>query len=146
MGSTTTSDVSEKLTTNGSTLAPTRFEDGDAMALAGLTQRYTFDNVGNIPAQWARFAPHSGSVPAPVGQADYGVIVTTPDGTGLDYMTAFAVSDTSRLPAEFFTLDLPAQRYAVFPHPGTVATMCETIDAAFKWLTASGYEAAGSPD
>ena len=117
------------------------------MVLAGLKQRYTFANMGEIPAQWGRFAPYIGQVPAKVGVPDYGVVVSTADREGFDYLTAFPVADTSGLPAGFTTREIPAQRYAVFPHGGHVSTLCETIEAAFRqWLPTSGYQLTGNVD
>jgi AraC family transcriptional regulator len=140
-------DQTENPTTEAFAIAPSRFENGAAMVLAGLNQRYTYDNMETIPAQWERFVPYLGNVPARMGRVDYGVVVSTPDGKGFDYMTAFEVSDTSQLPADFTTREVPAQRYAVFPHPGPVVTMCETIDAIFdRWLPDSGCEMTGAPD
>ncbi|HTE17102.1 MAG TPA: AraC family transcriptional regulator, partial [Armatimonadota bacterium] len=64
-----TLDVKENPTTEASPAAPTRFEDGGAMLLAGLKQRYTFQNMAEIPAQWGRFAPYIGQVPGKIGIA-----------------------------------------------------------------------------
>ena len=130
-----------------SVVTPSRFEDRAAMILAGLKERYTFENMGEIPAQWGRFAPQIDTLPGKVGRDEYGVIVNTPEGNGFDYLAAVEVSDTSGLPDGFTHVEVPPQRYAVFPHPGHVSTLCETIDAAFsKWLPGSGYEATGAPD
>ncbi|MBC8136621.1 MAG: AraC family transcriptional regulator [Fibrella sp.] len=127
--------------------APSRFENGAAMVLAGVTQHYTYDSMGAIPAQWQQFGPRIGTVPERTGTADYGVVVSTPGQPDFDYLTVFEVSDTTGLPADFTTMEIPAQRYAVFPHTGHVSTVCETIDAIFrKWLPKSGFEVTGKPD
>ncbi|MBC7808887.1 MAG: effector binding domain-containing protein [Akkermansiaceae bacterium] len=75
------------------------------------------------------------------------MVVSAPGQPDFDYLTVFEVSNTSRLPADFTTLEIPTQRYAVFTHAGHVSTMCETIDAVFyKWLSASSLTAAGNSD
>jgi AraC family transcriptional regulator len=126
---------------------PSRFEARSAFILAGYRRRYAFEDMGEIPAQWAEFSPRIDDIPAKADQATYGVVISTPDQKGFDYMSACEVSDTSGLPDSFATLEFPAQRYAVFSHPGPLATMCETIDAIFtKWLPASGQEITGNPD
>lgn len=128
-------------------IAPVRFENKAAMVLAGFRERYNYEEMEKIPAQWARFGPRIGTVPAKVKPIDYGVVVSTPDRKGFDYLTVFEVSDTASLPPDFETLSVPAQRYAVFVHPGHVSRLCETIDAVFhQWLPKSGYDLTGNPD
>lgn len=127
-------------------VAPSRFETGAEMVLAGLRQPYTMEQADAIPTQWERFVAHLDQVPARTGGAAYGVVVSVPDQTGFDYMTVMEVSDTSNLPAGFTTLEIPAQKYAVFPHPGNLSTLRDTIQAAFQWLSASGNQATGLPD
>lgn len=127
--------------------APTRFENGPAMLLAGVNQHYTYGTMQLIPEQWHKFGPRIGTVPQRTGTVDYGVIVSTPGHPDFDYLTGFEVSTTSDLPADFTILEIPAQQYAVFTHSGHVSTLCETIDGAFqKWLPKSGFQHAGIPD
>jgi AraC family transcriptional regulator len=124
-----------------------RFEKGTTLVLAGLRKRYTFETMTEIPALWSAFGPRIGTIPAVVGAAAYGVITGTPDGTGFDYLAGVEVSETAALPSDLTTIAVPAQRYAVFSHPGSVATLCETIDHAFhQWLPTSGHELSGHPD
>jgi AraC family transcriptional regulator len=128
-------------------LLPTRFEDAPALRLAGLKQHYTLETREQIPALWARFVPYLDAVPGRVSPIDYGVILDSDEGQTFDYMAAFEVSLDAQLPAEFATLDLPAQKYAVFAHEGHVSTLCDTIFGMFtQWLPESGYEATGQPD
>lgn len=127
--------------------APSRFEDGQAMVLAGVRQHYTYGTMRLIPAQWHQFGPRIDAISQRTGTADYGVVINTPDLPDFDYLTGFEVNTTSGLPADFTTLEIPAQRYAVFVHSGNVSTLCETIDGAFqKWLPRSGFRHAGMPD
>ena len=127
--------------------APTRFEQGTALRLAGVQQHYTYANRREIPRQWNQFGPRIETVPERTGSADYGVVITTPGNPDFDYLTGFAVSDTAGLPADFTIKEIPAQRYAVFAHMGHVSTMCETIDAAFnQWLPKSECKTTGNPD
>ncbi len=140
-------ELTEDSSSAASIIAPSRFVNGPAMVLAGLIQPYTDENMGEIPAQWGRFVPYIDTMPGRVGRAEYGVIVNTPDRKGFDYLAAVEVSGTSALPADMTRMAIPAQRYAVFPHPGHVSTLCETIDAAFsKWLPESGHTLTGAPD
>jgi AraC family transcriptional regulator len=41
-----------------------RFENGRPLLVAGLGERYTWETGKAIPAQWQRFAPYIGNIPA----------------------------------------------------------------------------------
>jgi AraC family transcriptional regulator len=140
-----TTNVIERPETT-SAFAPSRFENGAPLLLAGLRKGYTYDNMGTIPAQWGAFARHIGTLPEQVGFVTYGVVINNDDPNGFDYMSAVAVSRAPQLPPPDFTLlDVPAQRYAVFPHTGHLSTMCETIDGIYqRWFPTSGYELTGN--
>jgi AraC family transcriptional regulator len=129
---------------------PARYEDSPAKGLAGLSRRYTLETRTEIPDLWGRFVPDVEHIPNAVdGHVFYGLVTNTPDGEGFDYMAAVAVSDAAAaagLPAGFTTYHVPAQRYAVFPHEGTLASLCETIDGVFnRWLPASGHALTNTP-
>lgn len=127
---------------------PARYEDSPAKVLAGLSRRYTFETRTEIPALWGRFVPQIERIPNAVdGHVSYGLVINTPDRQAFDYMAAVAVSEAAAdLPAGFTTYHVPAQRYAVFPHEGTLATLCETVDGVFsRWLPASGHALTNIP-
>ena len=48
-------------------LQPPRMEDGGTLLIAGLAERYVFDNLAAIPVLWQRFGPHIGQVPGQRG-------------------------------------------------------------------------------
>jgi AraC family transcriptional regulator len=133
-------------------LQPPRYETGKALRLAGLKDRYTTETMRNIPQLWNQFAPHIGRIPGQVGHVAYGVSLHTTDcAKGFEYLAAVEVSQVSGLPAGFSTLELRAQRYAVFAHNEHVARLCETLDViGRKWLPESGIptprRAEGAPD
>ena len=122
-------------------LAPPRFEDCKPMRIAGLAERYNGDNSG-IPAQWQRFMPHIGGIPGQVGRAAYGVVFDSLKGAySFGYLVGVEVDDVERLPPGFGHLEIPAQRYAVFPHDGHVTDIPRTMRAIFgEWLPASRHE------
>ncbi len=123
-----------------------RFEDAPEMVIAGLNSSYTFAERGQIPAQWARLAPHLGNVPGQKGTAAYGVCWNYKPGCGFDYLSGVEVNDAVKLPEGFAQVRLPAGRYAVFTHRAHVSTIDATIDAIWsKWLPHSGRQAADSP-
>lgn len=127
------------------TLTPPRIEDGRALLVAGLGERYRFENVGGLPALWQRFGEHIGHVPGQVGDVAYGVCYNT-DDTGFDYIAGVEVADFDPLPVEFSRVRVPAQRYAVFAHHDHVSTVRGTFMAIFnEWLPKSGYRSADAP-
>ena len=56
------------------------------------------------------------------------------------YWTGVEVSSGADLLSEFTTADVPALRYAIFPHEGHISKIRDTIDAIWnKWLPTSGH-------
>ncbi len=128
------------------TLEPPRYELGPAMVIVGLNAHYNGETSRNIPAQWARFAPHIGKVPGQIGHTSYGVCWNfQPDGE-FDYLSGVEVSEGASLPDGFTQVRLSPQRYAVFIHRKHVSAIPETIAAIWgKWLPNSGHQAAEAP-
>jgi len=123
-------------------LAEPRIEDGRALLVAGLGERYAFDNLAGLPGLWQRFGEHLGHVPGQVGGIAYGVCHNT-DDTGFDYIAGVEVADFSSLPTNFSRVRVTEQRYAVFTHSGHVSTVRGTFMAIFNdWLPKSGYRSA----
>jgi AraC family transcriptional regulator len=112
-----------------------RFEAGHELLIAGLNQTYTFETRANIPTQWHQFAPHIGKVPGQIGQTAFGVCLNYRSGDGFDYLTGVEVAPSAKLPAEFTSVRLAAQRYAVFTHTEHVSSIPKTIDAIWnQWI------------
>lgn len=129
-----------------------RFENGNAMLIAGFREHFTSQTMNNIAALWQRFAPHIGKIPGQVGRAAYGLCFNVLSPDGIDYLAGVEVSDFSGLSDEFIRVTVPVQRYAVFPHREHVSKLRQTLDAIDKWVPTSGLEvvpaaaAAGAPD
>ena len=126
-----------------------RIEKGGPMRIAGLKVHYTADTMNQIPAQWERFGPMIGTVPGQIGGVAYGVCFL--GAKGIDYLCGVEISANSKTSADLSVVEVPAQTYAVFEHPGHVSTLHETMEAIeSKWLPASGCKpvpkAAGAPD
>jgi AraC family transcriptional regulator len=74
-----------------------------------------------------------------VGHAAYGACWTF--AGGIEYLTGVEVGGSSSIPGEFHVVDIPAQKYAVFPHREHVSKLRETLDAIGSiWLPESGHE------
>lgn len=136
--------MEDKLTVE---LAPPRFEDGRAMLIAGLGERYTFETNKGIPFQWQRFSPYIGNVPGQVGRTTYGLCCNT-DGQGhFDYVCGVEVSSFADLPPELQRVRVPAQRYAVFAYQGHVSGLRAVAYTIWnKYLPNSNLEIADAPD
>ena len=124
-------------------LRPPRFENLGPRIIAGLRGRFDASTRGDIPQQWAAFAPQIDAAPTRVGRAAFGVCFILAAGQGFDYVSGVEVADDSHLPAGWISLRLPALRYAIFRHEGDVAALPKMLDAIWhQWLPASQCELA----
>lgn len=118
---------------------PPRIVDAPPQLLVGLVERYRDDTTASMPNQWQRFGPWIGAIPAQKDAAAYGVVHNADEDGNCDYMTGVEVADFSDAPAELARLRLPAQRYAVFAHPGHISEIQRV------WRTIYGRELAALP-
>lgn len=122
-------------------IQPSRFVDHRLMRLAGLMQHFTSETMNEIGTLWNRFAPSIGKLPGQVGRVAYGAYFNLRMSPfSFDCLVSVEVSETAALPSDFSHVDIPALRYAVFPHAGDVTTIRHTVDAIYqRWLPSSGY-------
>jgi AraC family transcriptional regulator len=134
-----------KISAKNSHFAPARFLKAGPFLLAGLRKHYNSDTRRQIPDLWHEVGPHLGKLPAQVGKIAYGVCLSTSDDNDeFDYLASAEVSSVKNLPPRWTHIKIPAQRYAVFPHDGSVSEIPETIKEIFQnWLPDSDYESAG---
>lgn len=127
-------------------LARPRFVTSTSMLLAGLSARYNCASSAGIPGQWQRLHPFIGNVREQVGDVAYGASYNFDDDGNFDYLCGVEVTSFSDLPAEFATLRVPAQAYAVFHQPAHITTIRQTCATIWsKWLPQSGREVADAP-
>jgi AraC family transcriptional regulator len=128
-------------------MEPVRYENGHRMLIAGLADNFTGETVQNIPALWMRFVPHIRELSG-VSPDAYGVMTGEMSSDNrFRYMSGVEVKSASDLPKNFETIDIPAQRYAVFKHNGHVSKFSETIGAIWQeWWPKSGHQHAGNPN
>lgn len=127
-------------------LEPPRFEQGQALLIAGIAARYKCDNKAGIPSQWERFLSYFGHIPEQIDKVAYGVVHNVDDSGNMEYLCGAQVRDFSRTPAELATLRISPQRYAVFKHREHVATITGTFAAIWgKWLPESGHQVVDAP-
>ena len=134
-----------KARAQGLGLGEPRFEQGKTMTIAGINERYTFENRVKIPMQWERFAPHLGKIPGQIGRNSYGVCWNM-SSDGFEYLSGVEVKEGAVLPAEFKTVQLPAREYVVFTHADHVSSIGATIDKIWNtWVPQSGLKVAHAP-
>ncbi len=117
-----------------------RFENGGPLLIAGILCHYTSGNMNNIPAKWQRFSRRIGKITAQVGRVAYGLCLNPSSGTdGIDYLSGVEVSNASDLPGEFSCVNIPEQKYAIFPHRQHVSKLRETLEGiGHNWLPEYG--------
>lgn len=119
-------------------LEPPGFINAGPKFLAGMDQRFSSAAPNDIPSLWRRFGPYIGSVPGQIGKVCYGVCHDMNEES-FGYLACVEVSNGENLPEGFATLQLPANRYAVFAHREHVSKMSETGIAIWtEWLPSSG--------
>src|SRR5258708_30880963 len=91
-----------------------RFENAEALRIAGLREHFTPETMKNIPELWQRFGPHIGNIPGQVGRVAYGLCFYSRIPHGVDYLGGGDASNPSDLPGTFITPNLPAPLNAVF--------------------------------
>lgn len=119
-----------------------RFEDSNALTLAGYRGTFTPERMGEIAEMWMRFGDGVfGHVPGQVNMVGYGVSIMPENSTnGFDYLAAVEVSDPKLLTEDYSVLSIPAQRYAVFTHPHHVSELGKMINTIVqKYFPTSGY-------
>jgi AraC family transcriptional regulator len=105
-----------------------------------------------IPGLWDRFVPRLASLPPPVGGRTWGVCFgdrpADPSAPKtFFYMAALEVEGLGDIPPDMVGKTVPAARYAVFTHRGGLSGLHATIREVWgRWLPASGYRPAGTPD
>ena len=126
-------------------LAPPRIVDRGPIQFVGIRGRYTGQTApAGIPVLWQRFAQYIGNIPDQVPHVAYGLSFMT--GKEFEYLAGVEVTKISDLPEGWSRVNVPAQRYAVFTHPGHVSQIRATIEAVgTQWLPVSKQRPAKIP-
>lgn len=126
-------------------LKPPRFVQGRAMLIAGLGQRFEYENMDGIPALWERFHAYLGNMEGEIEGVAYGVMANS-DDKGFDYICGAEVADFSDIDPALTRIRIPPQKYAVFAHRDHISTIRNTMHAIWtRWLPESGHEVADAP-
>lgn len=126
-------------------LEPPRFVERKATLIAGLGQRFEYENRDAIPALWERFRAYRGNISGEIDGAAYGVVANS-DDKGFDYICGVEVADFSDIDAALAKIRIPPQKYVVFAHCDHISTIRNTMHAIWaKWLPQSGHTVADAP-
>jgi AraC family transcriptional regulator len=120
-----------------------RIERQDGFLLAGLSERFTMARRHEIPRLWTAFGPQIALAPERIGEETFGAMSFHDDG--FDYFAAVRVWDASRLPEGWTSLRLASRKIAVFRHPGSLATLYQTLDAVHAWSLDAKPGTGGAP-
>lgn len=112
---------------------------------------------GEFGRLWGEFLPRIGEIKNNSRQCGaYGVCGCGPEcepekgickceQTGFSYMACVEVSDTDQIPAGMVARTIPASKYAVFTHQGSLDKLMDTYNYVYQtWLPTSGCELSGS--
>ncbi len=125
-------------------LEPPCLKKAGPLLIAGLRERYTFETLKRVPAQWQQFVPQMRNIHERVGRAAFGVRFNAArNSESFYYLSGVEVYNFDSLPDELICISVPAQQYAVFRHQGPLGTLRNTIFAVFnEWLPGADYEPA----
>ena len=114
--------------------------------VVGLSGRFVpFDS--RIPELWSRFVPRIDEVPLRRGGHTLGVCIDDAGGEGITYVAAVEVERIDAVPDGMIALSVPARRYAVRTHRGSIARLPDTMKQVFgRWLAESKLPHAQAPD
>lgn len=119
-------------------------EEGKALVIAGVQGRYSKATIGDIPKLWELFDSCVNDIEKRVGGVNYGVCYNAKHGE-FDYLAGVEVPAKGDVASNFQSIEIPAHRYAVFPHYGPVQALAQTYERImFEWLPGSGYKVVGA--
>lgn len=122
-----------------------RFEKAGQLRLVGISRHYTFDKLAEIPNQWQSFAPAIEHIAPDMNSVTYGVVYNPADES-FDYLSGVELPAGAETPVNMYRLDISAQTYAIFKHPGHVANVRVTCDAIWsEWLPQSNVDVLEAP-
>lgn len=119
-----------------------------AMMIVGM-RYYGKNEHQEIAAMWSTFNPRIPEIKHIDPTAAYGVCIMVegaPEGE-FEYIAGFPVRQIDELPSGMVVRQIPAGKYAVFPHRGSLAKMGETYQSIYQqWLPQYGLQPAGNLD
>lgn len=144
-------DVKKELKRKGVQKMEVKIMEKEAMKIVGMKVNTTIKN-NKIPQLWDKFNKVSCSIPnlketklalgicPPVEIKDFN------EETPFDYISGMIVENFDDVPEGMITYEIPAQKYAVITHKGTLDTLQDTYNYLFTWSKESGHEFSGGAE
>jgi predicted transcriptional regulator YdeE len=125
-------------------IQPIRFEQGQAMLLAGTRQYHLFITAhSTITQQWYDFVLNYWTL-LPLGNRSFGATCMA-DDNGFEYMCAIEVDSFEHLATDIGRMIIKPQYYAIFTHQGDIANIGQTWRSIHEWIASSNYQAEHVP-
>ncbi len=128
-------------------MEPVRIESLPSFKVMGLKYRGRNEN-NEIAAMWTELNPVADKIPM-IGSEAYGVclmISDAPQGV-FEYIAGYKVADDAIPPEGMVVVDVPANKYAVFKHLGSMETLRNTYNGIInEWYPRSGLKPYGRYD
>jgi AraC family transcriptional regulator len=119
----------------------------------GLGGGFPEEPMEKIKALWDKFLKREDEIKNVKGAYSLGVCmmehpqIEKHDGDSFIYIAGSPVSSLSEVPPGMVTCEIPASRYAVFTHKGSLNKLPETMKYIFgTWVEKGGYEKKNAPD
>lgn len=120
------------------------FREVEALRVSGPAGEYTMEQLGEIPGQWTRFESELRA--QGLEEGPYFGIPLGEQGRPMRYVTAIPAEQVKEQPAEWETVEVPAQFYAVFQEEGGAKVIQETWAGIWReWLGSSGRTVTRGP-
>ncbi|MDQ6421290.1 GyrI-like domain-containing protein [Paenibacillus sp. LHD-117] len=118
----------------------------EAFTVVGMTWNSKTDE-GDVPALWGRFIPREREIDGKSQPSvSYGICVPGDNEEEFTYVAGYE-TDGETIPQGMERIVVPAQRYAVFTHAGSVDRLSETYELIYgKWLQQQGLQLAKGID
>lgn len=118
----------------------------DALKVIGMNV-FTTQKENTIPQLWSRFNPVSGTIKnvteanVALGLCPHTDVKDFNEETEFEYIAGLVVSSFDDIPEGMMSYEVPAQRYAVFTHKGSIESLGETYHAIYSdWFAKNDYE------
>lgn len=123
-------------------MEPTIIEKG-RFFLVGM-EYYGTGQDQRIPQLWEQFMKRICEIPNCQSRETYGfceMLFGDPDDGPFSYIAAAPVEAVEGIPRGMLAKEVPASKYAVFTHKGTLDSLQDTYNYIYKvWLPKSGYQ------
>jgi len=139
-------NVNQRLKKFGGFTMEAKIVSKEAIKVIGMSVRTT-QKENTIPQLWNRFNPLACSIKNQVvpgvalGICPHTDMKDFNEETEFEYIAGMEVTSLTDIPEGMLSYEVPAQRYAVFTHKGSLETLGDTYKAIYSdWFAKNDYE------